>query len=542
MIKVFLIEDEIIMREGIKNHINWSAEGLELVGEASDGELAYPMIKSQRPDIIITDIMMPFMNGLELSRLIKQEMPNIKIVILSGYDEFKFAKEAISIGVTEYLVKPISSGKLLEVIKKVAEQIMLEREQQNKLQMKQDQLEYENLIRTKFFEKIISNTLPVTDILKQGYEIGLEMSAGFYSIILFQFILFDKNNFGYEEDLIEITENMKYISSDSKEVYVFDRGIEGMAFLVKGNTKEELKQVQDRVVEQLRKILNKFTYICYFCGIGSMVHRLREISNSFYQANRALSYRYIMEPNKFIYSEDINTYQNSNKKDRFNVKEFGKFDKDALDNFLKSGYLSEVTAFLEDYLSSLGDVNINSYLCRQYIVMDMYVTITSFLTKLGQDISEVFKQCGEYEQINAHINSIDFMRDYLEEIIIRAITIRDNISTKKNERLLGKARKYILENYYEDNISLNTVASFVNLSPSHFSMIFSQEVGETFIEFLTKVRIEKAKELLLCTNMKTYEVGGSVGYKDSHYFSYLFKKYTKYTPTEFRSHTKGDHL
>lgn len=121
MIKVFLVEDEVIMREGIRQNIDWGAEGFEFVGEASDGELAYPLIQKSKPDILITDIQMPFMDGLELSRLVKQEMPKIKIIILTGYDEFEYAKEGIDIGITEYLLKPIASAKLLEAVRKVGE-------------------------------------------------------------------------------------------------------------------------------------------------------------------------------------------------------------------------------------------------------------------------------------------------------------------------------------------------------------------------------------------------------------------------------------
>ena len=129
MIKVFLVEDEIVMREGIKNNIDWQSEGLEFVGEASDGELAYPLIKQSKPDILITDIHMPFMDGLELSRLVKKELPDIKIVILSGYDEFEYAKEAISIGVTDYLVKPVTGAKLLEAVKEIAAKLEEENRQ-----------------------------------------------------------------------------------------------------------------------------------------------------------------------------------------------------------------------------------------------------------------------------------------------------------------------------------------------------------------------------------------------------------------------------
>ena len=129
MIKVFLVEDEVVIRNGIKKGINWEQEGFIFTGEASDGEVAYPLIKKARPDILITDIKMPFMNGLELSRMLKKEFPDMKILILSGYNEFDYAKQAITIGVTDYLLKPISAEQLLEEIKKVAVTIQKEREE-----------------------------------------------------------------------------------------------------------------------------------------------------------------------------------------------------------------------------------------------------------------------------------------------------------------------------------------------------------------------------------------------------------------------------
>ena len=123
MIKIFLVEDEIAIRKGIKNSIDWEKEGYEFVGEAGDGELAYPMILKTKPDILITDIRMPFMDGLELSRMVKAEFPHIKIVILSGYDDFEYAKQAIKIGVAEYLLKPVSSAVLLEHLSEIAEKV-----------------------------------------------------------------------------------------------------------------------------------------------------------------------------------------------------------------------------------------------------------------------------------------------------------------------------------------------------------------------------------------------------------------------------------
>ena len=123
MIKIFLVEDEVVIRNGIKHSIQWEREGYEFVGEASDGELAYPLILKEKPDILITDIKMPFMDGLELSEAVKKELPDIKILILSGYNDFDYAKKAIGIGVTDYILKPVSAEKLLEAIGNVAVKI-----------------------------------------------------------------------------------------------------------------------------------------------------------------------------------------------------------------------------------------------------------------------------------------------------------------------------------------------------------------------------------------------------------------------------------
>lgn len=131
MLKVFLVEDEFVVREGIKNNIDWESHGYEFCGEASDGELAFPMIQKLKPDIVITDIRMPFMDGLVLSRLIKKELPWIEIIILSGYEEFEYAKEGIKIGIAEYLSKPINGEELLKEVDALAVKIEEKRKERS---------------------------------------------------------------------------------------------------------------------------------------------------------------------------------------------------------------------------------------------------------------------------------------------------------------------------------------------------------------------------------------------------------------------------
>ena len=193
-IKVFLVEDEMVIRRGIKNSIDWEKEGYIFCGEASDGELAYPMIIKEKPDILITDIRMPFMDGLELCKLVKKELPNIKILILSGYDEFDYAKEAIRLGVTEYLLKPISSGKLLEALNGVSESIRREKEDKDLVRKYMEEMrENTEHEKQKFFEQMIAGNLSMADALETGKKYEMSLSAGMYNLLLFRFTLGEEN-------------------------------------------------------------------------------------------------------------------------------------------------------------------------------------------------------------------------------------------------------------------------------------------------------------------------------------------------------------
>ena len=231
-IKVFLVEDEVIIRSGVKKSINWEQEGYEFVGEASDGELAYPMILKEKPDILITDIRMPFMDGLELSRLVKKELPDIKILILSGYDEFEYAKKAIKIGVTEYLLKPISAAKLTEVLNAVAETIRQENEEKNLLETYFAEMR-ENTERDKMrlFEKLLMGDLSMGEILEAGERFGMNLGASCYKIVLFK-ILANLENHVYAEQMVDACSSVEQAASMMEGVYVFQRGVEGWAFLL----------------------------------------------------------------------------------------------------------------------------------------------------------------------------------------------------------------------------------------------------------------------------------------------------------------------
>ncbi len=535
MIKVFLVEDEIIIRNAIKNSINWEREGYEFVGEASDGELAYPLIIKSKPDILITDIRMPFMDGLELSEAVKKELPDIKIMILSGYNDFDYAKKAIGIGITDYLLKPISAEKLLESIGKVADQIKKEWEEKELLRKYSEEMQ-ENMEQEKssFLTRILTESLPITTVMEQGRNLGMDLSAECYNMILFKVL--DGSHIG-EEGVEAWTRVEEYIHT-LENVYYIQRGVEGLAFLCMADGEVSMSRLTEKIRTHLRNIMVKYPKLEYFGGIGKSVPRLRNLKESFHEAERAFAGRFTAEPNQIVYLQELHMGVDS--KDEPDVRGFSSVEvsRDLVSKFLRNGTEEEVAAFMQAYYEEIAEDNLRSMMMRQYIMMDIYITVVTFGETMKISQGEIQKECGDMKSMAENAADLDKMKVSIEKLIRGMIILRDTVSGRRYSDIIEKAKNYILQNYMSESVSLNAVAASVNMSPSYFSSIFSQEVGQTFVEYLTGIRMEKAKELLMCSSKKTSEIGFEVGYKDSHYFSYIFKKTQKCTPKDYRARGK----
>lgn len=539
-IKVFLVEDEMVIRRGIKNSIDWEKEGYIFCGEASDGELAYPMIIKEKPDILITDIRMPFMDGLELCKLVKKELPNIKILILSGYDEFDYAKEAIRLGVTEYLLKPISSGKLLEALNGVSESIRREKEDKDLVRKYMEEMrENTEHEKQKFFEQMIAGNLSMADALETGKKYEMNLSAGMYNLLLFRFTLGEENRksgelLGEAEYAIEkLTERLEY-------VFEFQRGVEGWAFLLMADNEEQMSERVKELSKDLEEIMKNYSTIAYFGGIGQPVARLRELEESFREAERALAARFTMELNRIISVEDIRMAQNVDTLDDIEITSFGEIEKTRtmLEKFLNNGAEDEIDEFVDVYINELPEENLKSVLMRQYIIMDAYIVMMSFCEKIEGIEGEMQAQSEELKNSMKTSQTLEEIKNYIRMLLKKIIGVRDTISGRRYSDIIEIAKDQIRKTYMSDEISLNTIAAEVGMSPSYFNSIFSKEMGKTFVEYLTEIRMDRAKELLMCSSMKTSEIGYEVGYKDPHYFSYIFKKTQNCTPKEFRARGK----
>lgn len=535
-IKVFLVEDEVIIRSGVKKSINWEQEGYEFVGEASDGELAYPMILKEKPDILITDIRMPFMDGLELSRLVKKELPDIKILILSGYDEFEYAKKAIKIGVTEYLLKPISAAKLTEVLNAVAETIRQENEEKNLLETYFAEMR-ENTERDKMrlFEKLLMGDLSMGEILEEGERFGMNLGASCYKIVLFK-ILANLENHVYAEQMVDACSAVEQAASMMEGVYVFQRGVEGWAFLLTAQDEKSMEESAKILYQNLKQAMKNYTQLEYFGGIGSTVPRIRSLKQSFREADRAFAARFVEEANQIISQKEFEKSQMEEGLKMQGVVQIGK-SREMLQKFLSNGTREEVKAFSDAYISRIEEENIRSTMVRQYVVIDVCIVILSFCERISS-ANRLQEEAEELQKMMQKIHSLSEIKKYVVRLLNEAIELRDAESGRRYSDLIAAAKKEIENHYMTEEISLNTVAISVGMSPSYFSSIFSKEAGKTFVEYLTEVRIEKAKEFLMCSSMKTSEIGYEVGYKDPHYFSYIFKKVQGCSPKEYRARGK----
>ena len=391
-LKVFLAEDEFVMREGIRRSIDWEAHGYEFCGDARDGEEALTRIRELMPDILITDIRMPFMDGLELSRLVKKEFPDTEILLLTGYEEFDFAVRAIRIGVSQYLTKPINGDQLLSAVDTVA------------------------------------------------------------------------------------------------------------------------AEIRKRQEKKRQKAAN-------------------ELLNSFEEVSQAFAHQFISEVNQLMSVEKTQPLKEK-PREKFDMDQVDpkQFDRKIIQEFLRNGSRDQVQTFVQEFFEELGKDVTDSNIFRQYILMDAYFCVVDFLDGIGVDK-------GEIEPLDT-TSDIMMKRDscisYLTRIIGRAVDLRELFFSDRNKDTVKKVLEYIEQNYADEELSLNSLASYVGFSPNHLSMIFGQVMGVTFSKYLTDLRMNKAKELLRTTDKRSSDISMEVGYKDPHYFSFLFKKTQGMTPTQYR--------
>ena len=542
MLKTFLVEDEVVIREMIKKMIPWEQYGFELAGEAADGEMALPLILKSKPDLLITDIKMPFMDGLTLCRLVKKELPDIRIVILSGYDDFNYAKQAISIGVEDYLLKPITKNAFIERLEEIHNRYEHEKTQREYYEkFRLEMQEYEKNASRDFFETLVRADSDLAELYRRADKLNLDIVAEAYNILIFTPDTSEGNYNSYEECSdweAEVQDKINTYFLNHPVAILFRHQVFSYAILVKGqkdtiekNTEECVKAIQD-IMDQTEERTD------WFIAVGKSADRLSMLGHSYRTAVRANSFRYLYDGHILDYQSLEAQKENPSDSRREDSVQLRNVNINALNpailqKFLSSGLAEEVDDFIRDYFNAIGQEPMGSLVFRNYVVLNVRFSVLSFLKKLGCDDSEISGQ--EMENIMDETGkTIEAAVAYCGKILKKAIALRDENAGDQNRSVLKLAVDFIDHNYMDEEISLNKAAHVANVSANHFSALFSQNMGQTFTEYLTDIRMSKAKELLRCTAMRSSEIAGEVGYKDAHYFSYLFKKTQGMTPSEYR--------
>ena len=542
MLKIFLAEDEVVVRETIKRMIPWEELGFELVGEAADGEMALPLLLRQQPDLLITDIKMPFMDGLTLARLAKKEIPGLKVVILSGYDDFNYAKQAIGIGVEDYLLKPITKNALIERLSEIRSRYEHEKTQKEYYEKFQREMQaYEKNSSRDFFEALVGGSMDMMEVYKRAEKLGLDIVAEAYNVLIFTMNC-DEDFSGqrdeyssWEAESLELLEN--FFAGHSSAM-LFRSNIFSYGVLLKGQ-RETIEENTRACVDEIRKILSRQDGRReWFLAVGQSVERLSQIQKSYHTASRAFSQRYLYDENILYYDEMETMEHPGGQAETEDNAYLQKVDVNALNpailqKFLSNGLQEETENFVKDYFYAIGQEPMESLVFRNYVILNVRFSVISFIKGLGCDTNEM--ESADTEEVLAESGkNMESAIAYAKKMISQAIEIRDQTSGNKNRSILKTAVDFIDSHYMDEEISLNTVANVANVSSNHFSALFSQNMGQTFIEYLTSLRMNKAKELLRCTGMRSSEIAGEIGYKDAHYFSYLFKKTQGMTPSDYR--------
>ena len=529
LLKVFLVEDETVIREGLRDRIPWDQFGYRFVGEAADGEMALPLIRKTRPDVLITDIKMPFMDGLSLSKIVSKEFPRMKIIIVSGYDDFEYARQAIEVGVDQYLLKPVTRMKLKNVLLELKEKIEQDQEQEDyRTQFQNEIQEYEQFSRRRFMEKILEGELSVKEIYDEADRQSIEITAAGYNLL---FLYLQEKNKDKMEGFLKKQDEVLHYFLRYPQYLLFRWNVNSYGVLVKGEM-SQLEELTANCVDYMERTCGAQDQLEWYVAVGKPVERLSLLSQCYQSVNHYFAYRFMVPGLHVLTEKTLENYVNSQGENQLDGVDSAQLNPEVIKDFLTKGTSCEIQEFVQGYLGGMSKA-LESRMFRDYVVLHIRFTTIMYLESLGVAKEEyVGRIDGKYQETNLKASQV---AEYCTGILQAAVDIRDERSESQGTSAMRKVLDYIDENCCRESISLNEVASAVNMSANYFSAIFSQKMQKTFVEYLTGKRMERAKKLLRETDKSSGEIAQEVGYKDPHYFSYVFKKNMGCSPREYRS-------
>ena len=533
MYKILLVDDEILVRDAIRENIDWGKLDCELIGDCENGKQAVEFVKTHEVDIVLTDILMPYMDGMELSHFLHDNYPDVLIVIFSGFGEFEYAKKAIQYNVSEYMLKPVTAMELTKVIENMKEKLDSRKKEQRKMesltQVSQDYHKNANVIRSKALDCLVKCTREVQVSLDELERMGITFQAASYRVAVFDIDTYSEM---YQMDMDKQQESalMAFVLFNvgdeivvqEKAGVVYQEGNNRVCIIFAGNRTKEFSENIHRICHEIQKKVKEVIGLETSIGIGSWVRSPYELIYSYRLAAKAIDYRYLLGGNLLFDMEEKKTDNSI-----FLIN-----DLETLTEAIKSGdrrLMEETLGQIETEIKSA--LVEKSYACiyLQQVIRAIGNTCQSLSEEPEKIIAQREALLKAVTEQRTFSQAAALVEKYAQEVFDELQEL--NSSSGQRQGML--AMDYIQKNYMDPGLSLNSICSYLNISTSYFSTIFKEMTGETFIEVLTRVRMEKAKELLENTTMKNYEIAEKVGFSDPHYFGISFKKITGKTPTEY---------
>lgn len=533
MYHILLVDDEILVRDAIRENIDWKEMDCELVGDCENGQQAAEFVKNHQVDIVLTDICMPYMDGMELSHFLHDNYPDIVIVIFSGFGEFEYAKKAIQYNVSEYMLKPITAMELRGVIEKMKEKVDQRRKEKKKLEnltrTSQDYHKNAQVIRSKAIEALVSCTRDVQESLNELADMGIILDASSYRVAVFDMDLYSDI---YQVDVEKRQESalMAFVLFNVSDEIVtrenagiaYQEGNNRVCILFMGNHSREFSGKIRKICREIQQEVRDVIGIEVSAGIGSWVKTPQDLLLSHNLAEKAIGYRYLLGGNLLIDMEEKDTDCRISLQSSLNN----------LTNALKTGNREGVDLAIARMEQDIKDAMVEksqACVCLQRIIRAAGNCQDAVSQDEEGDVAkreELIRQVTDQKTFQL---AIGLVKEYVQEVFDEL----SQLNSSSGQRQAAMALDYIQKNYMNPDVSLNSICSYLNISTSYFSTIFKEVTGETFIEALVRTRMEKAKELLGNTTLKNYEIAEKVGFSDPHYFGISFKKMTGKTPTEY---------
>ncbi|MDO4306164.1 MAG: response regulator [Eubacteriales bacterium] len=533
MYRILLVDDEILVRDAIRENIDWAGIDCELVGDCQNGQEAAEFVKKHPVDIVLTDICMPYMDGMELSHFLHDNYPDIVIVIFSGFGEFEYAKKAIQYNVSEYLLKPITAMELTAVINKMKEKVDQRQKEKRRLEnltrASENYRRNAQIIRSKAIEALVTCSRDVKESLEQLRTMGIELEASNYRVAVFDIDLYSGM---YPIDVEKRQESalMAFVVYNvSNEIVeresaglAYQEGSNRVCVLFQGTRTKEFSNKIRSICREIQQKVKEVIGIDLSVGIGRWVRSPEELLISHDTAAKAIQYRYLlggcllldMEENQE--NGEISLYETLDQLTdslKTGKKETMELCLARMEQEIKGAFVGKSRAcmYLQQIIRAIGSACDSIQTDRDETVKDMEV----LLRKVTEQ--STFQQ------------AIGLVKEYAEKVFEEL----SNLNSSSGQRQALLALDYIQNNYMDPDLSLNEICSYLGISTSYFSTIFKEVTGGTFMEMLIRTRMDKAKELLKNTTLKNYEIAEKVGFSDSHYFGISFKKMTGKTPTEY---------